>query len=139
MADTSLSGVGVDRELDRLIGERGKLKMIVSDNGTEFIGNAILSWAESVGVEWHSIAPSKPTQNCYFESFNGRLVKEMPFSSPAQAKAALANWRTGYNTSRPHTKIGWHTHRVCDNLPIPSDSDALPDERLCAGAWYHRR
>jgi transposase InsO family protein len=46
IADTSISGIRVDRELDRLIGERGKPKMIMSDNGTELTSNAILQWAD---------------------------------------------------------------------------------------------
>jgi putative transposase len=113
LADTSLSGVRVARELDRLIAERGKPKMIVSDNGTEFTSNAILTWAEGAGVQWHYIAPGKPMQNGFIESFNGRLrdelLNETLFSSLTQAKAALANWRTDYNTSRPHSQIGWRT------------------------------
>ena len=113
LADTSLSGVRVARELDRLIGERGKPKMIVSDNGTEFTSNAILTWAEKAVVEWHYIAPGKPMQNGFIESFNGRLrdelLNETLFSSLAQAKAALATWKVDYNTSRPHSQIGWRT------------------------------
>lgn len=57
VADTSLSGMRVARELDRLIGERGLPAMIVSDNGSEFTSNAILAWADQNRVEWHSIAP----------------------------------------------------------------------------------
>ncbi len=63
VADTSLSGVRVARELDRLIAERGRPKMIVSDNGSEFTSNAILAWANQAHVEWHYIAPGKPMQN----------------------------------------------------------------------------
>jgi len=113
LADTSLSGVRVARELDRLIAERGKAKMIVSDNGTEFTSNAILTWAEKTQIEWHYIAPGKPMQNGFIESFNGRLrdelLNETLFSSLAQARAALVNWRGDYNTSRPHSQIGWRT------------------------------
>ena len=67
VADTSLSGVRVARELDRLMIERGKPKMIVSDNGSELTSNAILTWADQARVEWHYIAPGKPMQN----AFNG--------------------------------------------------------------------
>jgi putative transposase len=113
LADTSLSGVRVARELDRLIAERGKPKMIVSDNGTEFTSNAILTWAEKTQIEWHYIAPGKPMQNGFIESFNGRLrdelLNETLFSSLAQARAALVNWSADYNTSRPHSQIGWRT------------------------------
>jgi putative transposase len=51
VADTSLGGVRVARELDQLIVSRGKPKMIVSDNGTEFTSNAILGWADKARIE----------------------------------------------------------------------------------------
>ncbi|RWI82586.1 DDE-type integrase/transposase/recombinase, partial [Mesorhizobium sp.] len=60
IVDTSLSGMRVARELDRLITERGRPRMIVSDNGSEFTSNAILAWADQNRVEWHYIAPGKP-------------------------------------------------------------------------------
>ncbi|MGO6884575.1 DDE-type integrase/transposase/recombinase, partial [Rhizobium ruizarguesonis] len=56
VADTSLSGLRVARELDRIIEERGKPRMIVSDNGSEFTSNAILQWADRTKVDWHYIA-----------------------------------------------------------------------------------
>ncbi|MEY9420933.1 transposase InsO family protein [Bradyrhizobium japonicum] len=62
VADTSLSGSRVARELDRLMIERGKPKMVVSDNGIELTSNAILTWADQSRVDWHYIAPRKPTQ-----------------------------------------------------------------------------
>lgn len=52
--------------------ERGRPKMIVSDNGSKFTSNAILSWADAAQVEWHYIAPGKPMQNAFIESFNGK-------------------------------------------------------------------
>jgi len=76
VADTSLSGLRVARELDRIIERRGKPKMIVSDNGSEFTSNAILQWTDRTKVEWHYIAPGKPIQNAFIESFNGRLRDE---------------------------------------------------------------
>lgn len=45
--------------------------MIVSDNGSELTSNAILHWAEERGVDWHYIAPAKPVQNAFAESFIG--------------------------------------------------------------------
>jgi putative transposase len=113
VADTSLSGVRVARELDRLLAVRGRPKMIVSDNGSELTSNAILAWAEATRIEWHYIAPGKPMQNGFIESFNGRLrdelLNETLFSSLGQAKAALARWQLDYNTARPHSKLGWQT------------------------------
>ena len=63
VADTSISGIRVARELDRLLDERGKLKTIVSDNGTELTSNAILQRADDHKVAWHYIAPGRPVQN----------------------------------------------------------------------------
>jgi putative transposase len=113
VADTSLSGLRVARELDRVITERGRPKMIVSDNGSEFTSNAILAWADQARVEWHYISPGKPMQNGFIESFNGRLrdefLNETLFSSLSQARNALAKWRFDYNTDRPHSRLGWQT------------------------------
>jgi putative transposase len=69
IADTSLSGLRVARELDLLIARRGRPKSIVSDNGTELTSNAILFWAKQANVNWHYIEPGKPVQNAFIESF----------------------------------------------------------------------
>jgi putative transposase len=109
VADTSLSGVRVARELDQLMIERGKPKMIVSDNGSELTSNAILTWADQARVEWHYIAPGKPMQNAFIESFNGRLrdelLNETLFSSLAQARVALGCWRADYNGASEHPSV----------------------------------
>ena len=75
--DTSISGRRVARELSALIVRRGRPVMIVSDNGTEFTSTAILAWAEDQQDAWHYIAPGKPTQNGFVESFNGRMRDEL--------------------------------------------------------------
>jgi transposase InsO family protein len=77
VADTSISGLRVARELDRLLVVRGKPRTIVSDNGTELTSNAILRWADDHKVAWHYIAPGKPAQNAFAESFIGRLRDEL--------------------------------------------------------------
>jgi putative transposase len=60
VADTSISGVRVARELDRLIATRGKPRMIVSDNGTELTSNAVLRWADDSRVATTSRRASRP-------------------------------------------------------------------------------
>jgi putative transposase len=109
--DTSISGIRVARELSRLVADRGKPKMIVSDNGTELTSNAILRWADDYEVAWHYIAPGKPVQNAFAESFIGRLrdelLNETLFRSLPHTHAALEAWRADYNTSRPHSRLGW--------------------------------
>lgn len=115
VADTSLPGARVARELDAIIARRGRPDMIVSDNGTEYTSNAVLGWADETGVAWHYIAPGKPQQNGHNESFNGRLrdelLNETLFRSLPHARAVLETWRRDYNETRPHSKLGWLTPR----------------------------
>ena len=109
VADTSLSGVRVARELDAIIASRGKPCTVVSDNGTELTSMAMLRWGQEQQIEWHYIAPGKPQQNAFIESFNGRLrdecLNETLFTSLAHARAELANWKEDYNSVRPHSAI----------------------------------
>jgi putative transposase len=104
--DTSLPGLRVVRELDVLIASRGRPAMCVSDNGTELTGMAILRWSQET---WHYIAPGKPQQNAFIESFNGRLrdelLNETLFASLAHVREALAIWKDDYNTVRPHSAL----------------------------------
>ncbi|KLN62210.1 integrase [Kiloniella spongiae] len=110
IADTSLSGSRVVRELKQVIVSRGKPKTIVSDNGTEFTSTAILKWVQEATIDWHYIAPGKPQQNAFIESFNGKLrdecLNETLFSSLKHAREVLADWRKDYNQHRPHSAIG---------------------------------
>jgi len=77
VVDTSLSSWRVGRELDGIAELRGCCPaMIVSDNGTELTSHAILRWQEECSVLWHDIAPGKPQQNGFVESFNGRFWDE---------------------------------------------------------------
>jgi hypothetical protein len=107
VADTSLPGVRTARELDAVITRRGRPLIFVSDNGTELISNAILKWSQDRQVEWHDIAPGKPQQNAFVESFNGRLrdecLNETLFTSLPHARAVLARWQVDDNHVRPHS------------------------------------
>jgi putative transposase len=102
--DTSISGKRVVRELTKLITQRGKPGMIVSDNGTELTSNAVLAWCGEARVEWHYTTPGKPTQNAFVESFNGRmrdeLLNETLFLSMGHAREKIAAWAEDYNTGR---------------------------------------
>jgi putative transposase len=108
---TSISGRRVVRDLTALMDHRGKLGMTVSDNGSELIWNAILKWCAEHKVEWHYIAPSKPMQNGFVESFNGRMrdefLNETLFRSLAHARNPIATRVTDYNTARPHSALGY--------------------------------
>ena len=109
VVDTSLTGLRVARELDRIAELRGYPGMVVSDNGTELTSNAILAWQQERDVEWHYIAPGKPMQNGFVESFNGRLrdecLNEHLFTNIKEAREIIEEWRIDYNTNRPHSSL----------------------------------
>ncbi|SOB79480.1 Transposase InsO and inactivated derivatives [Sphingomonas guangdongensis] len=102
VVDTSISGRRVVREPADLVVERVAPKMIVSDNGTELTSNAVLSWSGEAKIEWHYIAPGRPMQNGYVESFNGRmrdeLLNQTLFLTLGQARDIVAGWVEDYNT-----------------------------------------
>ena len=109
VVDTSLSGIRVARELDRIAEMRGYPCLIVSDNGTELTSNAILKWQQDRKVEWHYIAPGKPMQNGFVESFNGRMrdecLNEHLFDSMRHARNLVAAWCGDFNHHRPHSSL----------------------------------
>jgi putative transposase len=123
VVDTSLTGLRVVRELDRIVDLRGCPRKIVSDNGTELTSNAILTWQQEHNVEWHYIAPGKPMQNGFVESFNGRLrdecLNEHLFTSLIEARQIIEEWRIDYNTNRPHSSLNGLT---------PTEFAARPDQ-----------
>lgn len=109
VVDTPLSGERVARELDRIAEMRDYPCMVVSDNGTELTSNAILKWQEDRKVDWHYIAPGKPMQNGFVESFNGRMRDECLnghlFDSLRHARNLVAAWRNDFNNHRPHSSL----------------------------------
>ncbi len=111
--DTSISGKRVARELTAIIERRGKPGMIVSDNGTELTSNAIFAWCKDHKIDWHYIAPGRPMQNGYVESFNGKmrdeLLNETLFFSLDHARSIVAAWMDDYNTTRPHSSLAYQT------------------------------
>ena len=123
VADTSLPGLRVVRELEALVVARGRPAMIVSDNGTELTSMAMLRWSQERQVEWHYIAPGKPQQNAFVESFNGRLrdelLNETLFTSLAHAREVLSAWREDYNTVRPHSGLGNLTPAAYAKASVP--------------------
>ena len=109
VVDTSLPGTRVVRELDRIAEARGLPCLVVSDNGTELSSKARLDWQQDRGVAWPDLAPGKPMQNGFVESFTGRLrdacLNEPLFSSYSQARRIIERWRSDSNTQRPHTSL----------------------------------
>jgi transposase InsO family protein len=108
--ERAISGMGVTRVMDRLALSRGLPKMIRSDNGKEFCGKAMVTWAHARGVQLRLIEPGKPNQNAYIESFNGRLrdecLNEHWFPGLLHARAEIERWRREYNEERPKKALG---------------------------------
>ncbi|WP_156880485.1 IS3 family transposase [Thermomonas fusca] len=108
--ERAISGIGVTRVLDRLALSRGLPQVIRTDNGKEFCGKAMVTWAYNHGVQLRLIQPGKPNQNAYVESFNGRLrdecLNEHWFTHLLHARAAIETWRREYNEERPKKALG---------------------------------
>jgi putative transposase len=106
----TIGGDHLTRILDGICSQRGKPAVIRSDNGPEFTGRAMLTWAHRHGIALRLIEPGKPNQNAYVESFNGRFrdecLNEHWFMSLAHARAVIETWRREYNEERPKESLG---------------------------------
>ena len=104
----AFGGLPVTRVLDRLAITRGLPQIL--DNGKEFCGRAMLTWAHTQGLTLRLIEPGKPNQNAYIESFNGRFrdecLNEHWFTTLAHAQALIEAWRCEYNKERPKKGLG---------------------------------
>jgi len=111
--DTSIPGGRVVRVLERLRELRGLPKVLVTDNGPEFAGQALDVWAYERGVKLHFIQPGKPIQNAFIESFNGKMrdecLNEHWFRTLSEARQTIEAWRRDYNQVRPHSSLANRT------------------------------
>jgi putative transposase len=109
LADSSLNGHKVALALSQVIAERGAPVSITVDNGTEFASKAMDAWAYQYGVQLNFIRPGRPVENCYIESFNGRLRDEClnveVFLALIDVRDKLERWRRDYNQVRPHSAL----------------------------------
>jgi putative transposase len=131
----TIGGDHLTRILDAICSQRGKPLVMRSDNGPEFTGRAMLTWAHRHGIALRLIEPGKPNQNAYVESFNGRLrdecLNEHWFTSLAHARAVIEVWRREYNEERPKGSLGGLTpaqfakQLAIKVVTMPVDSKAL--------------
>lgn len=106
----TIGGEHLVRILDRICAHRGTPAVIRTDNGPEFTGKAMLTWAHRRGIALRLIEPGKPNQNAYVESFIGRLrdecLNEHWFISLDHARVIIEAWRHEYNEERPKKSLG---------------------------------
>lgn len=109
--DTSLPSLRVIRVLNQLIAVRGKPSAVRTDNGPEFISHKLQQWCEQNNIKLQYIQPGKPMQNAYIERKNGSIRRELLnaylFYSLTEVRTMSEEWRTDYNTERPHKSLGY--------------------------------
>ncbi len=109
----SLRSGRVIEVLSRLVSERGAPCYLRSDNGPEFVAQAVMNWTRDIGIKTALIDPGKPWQNGVGESFNGKFWDECLsmewFRSRAEAKVIIERWRRHFNEVRPHSSLGYLT------------------------------
>jgi len=131
--ERAISGHALTRILDRLAVQRGLPQAIRTDNGKEFCGRAMLTWAHARGVRLFLIQPGKPNQNAYIESFNGRLrdecLNEHWFVSLAHAKVVIEAWRCEYNDERPKKALGGLTPSTYARQLAGKSATLTPDSK----------
>ncbi len=110
VVDTSIPGGRVVRTLEQLAQWRGIPKALRTDNGPEFISQALVNWCESKGVKLRYIQPGKPNQNAFIERFNktyrNEVLNAYLFTSLDQVRAITDDWMEIYNEQRPHRSLG---------------------------------
>jgi transposase InsO family protein len=109
----SIKSKDVIAVLEYLFMVRTVPRFIRSDNGPEFIADAIKKWLAENHVGTLYIEPGSPWENGYIESFNGKLRDEIlnreVFYSVKETKVIVENWRLEYNNHRPHSGLDYMT------------------------------
>ena len=120
--DRKLNSTDVIDALTDLFILRGPPAFIRSDNGPEFIAQAVRDWIAAVGSKTAYIEPGSPWENGYCESFNARFRDELLnseiFYTLKEAKIIIEQWRRHFNTIRPHSALGWKPPRPETIIPV---------------------
>ena len=113
--DRHITSENVIDVLAELFKTHGVPEHIRSDNGSEFVANAIRNWLKQLGVETLYIEPGSPWENGYAESFHSRVRDEFMnceiFENLKSARKQTAAWKEHYNEVRPHSSLGYRTPR----------------------------
>lgn len=126
LVDRSLPARRVVEALDTLLLVRARPDAIVCDNGPEFASLALDQWASTRGIRLDFIRPGHPVENCFIESFNGKLrdecLNQHHFLTLAEAQTRIETWRHEYNTERPHRTLGQRTPAEYAALFTPQET-----------------
>ena len=112
--------------LAKLFLRHGPPEHIRSDNGPEFVAKAVRDWLARLSVKTLFITPGSPWENGYNESFNGKLRDECLnmeiFTTLKEAQVLIEQWRTFYNTERPHSALGYRPPAPQAVLPLTNNT-----------------
>ena len=132
--ERSITSEEVVKTLDRLFAERGAPRFIRSDNGPEFIAQAVKRWLAASGVETLYIEPGAPWENAYSETFISRMRDELldreEFANLKEAKVLAEDYRDHYNHHRPHGALGYLTPVEFAAIEALADQGSGPSEQL---------
>jgi putative transposase len=132
--ERSITSEEVVKTLDRLFAERGAPRFIRSDNGPEFIAQAVKRWLAASGVETLYIEPGAPWENAYSETFISRMRDELldreEFANLKEAKVLAEDYRDHYNHHRPHGALGYLTPVEFAAIEALADQGSDPSEQL---------
>ena len=132
--ERSITSEEVVKTLDRLFAERGAPRFIRSDNGPEFIAQAVKRWLAASGVETLYIEPGAPWENAYSETFISRMRDELldreEFANLTEAKVLVEEYRDHYNHHRPHGALGYLTPVELAAIEALADQGSGPSEQL---------
>jgi putative transposase len=111
--ERSITAQDVVKTLAALFTQRGEPAFIRSDNGPEFLAQALKHWLEVSGVGTLYIEPGAPWENAYSETFISRFSDELlnreVFADLLEAKVLVEGYRGHYNHHRPHSALGYQT------------------------------
>jgi len=114
VVDRSIDADATVACLDKVASARGRCPSFVRcGNGPELTANALGDWCRLTGTKTICIDPGSPWQNPWVESYGSRTRDELSaiehLDSLLKAQVLVADWRTHYNTYRPHSALGMLT------------------------------
>jgi transposase InsO family protein len=85
-----------------------RLCEVIDEFTRECLARKLTKWLKQATVQTLFIAPGRPWENGFVESFNGKLREEW-LNGELFLSLAEARWRLDYNHHRLHSSIGYQT------------------------------